>query len=391
MKRFIAICTGVLLTAGLLTGCSGNSSQVEVTTAAAKSGRDLSSMAWQGTVEALSTIDVMPGAGGKITEVTAAEGQHVNTGDVLFRIDNTDAALALAQAKAGYDAAQAAFTSAKKASSQNTSVNPAQIDYQDAENNFDRMQELYDGGVISQSDYEAAKSRMDTARSRLQAAKNGQEGNYSAARAQVDSAKAALDIARKRFDDCDVTSPITGMVTGIHVDPGQTVSAQTAAATVIDDSGEKVEIQVADTDIDQLKDGMPMTVSLQSAGQTLEGTISAISAVCDPKTGMYTVKVRLNTADAAHTAGLIANVRAAENEAVSGSVFIPARCIRNDGSQPFVYVISDGSAVKKTVTTGRKKNAYMEVTEGLSPGDEVALQSSKPLSSGMKVRVLTVQ
>ena len=58
----------------------------------------------------------------------------------------------------------------------------------------------------------------------------------------------------------------------------------------------------------------------------------------------------------------------------------------------YVYVVSsDGSAVKTSVTQGRKKNAYMEITEGLTEGSEVVLQSSKNLDDGMKVRVLTVK
>ena len=56
----------------------------------------------------------------------------------------------------------------------------------------------------------------------------------------MDSAKAALDIAQKRYDDCSVPSPITGMITKINVEIGQTVSPQVTGATVIDDSGQKV-------------------------------------------------------------------------------------------------------------------------------------------------------
>ena len=101
MKKLIGIGACLMLAASLITGCSGNSSQTEVTTAIAKSGRDLSSMVWQGTVEALSTIDIMPEASGKVTEVNASEGQHVEKGDVIFRVDDTNAALSLQQAQAG--------------------------------------------------------------------------------------------------------------------------------------------------------------------------------------------------------------------------------------------------------------------------------------------------
>jgi len=379
-----------MLAASLSTGCSGNSSQTEVTTAIAKSGRDLSSMVWQGTVEALSTIDIMPEASGKVTEVNASEGQHVEKGDVIFQVDDTNAALSLQQAQAGYDAAQAAFNIAKKASEQNTNVAPAEIEYTDAKNNFARMQALYAANAISQVDLETAKSRMDSAEAKLQAARNGQDGNYDSAKAQMDSAKAALDIARKKYDDCTVTSPIAGMITKINVETGQTVSPQLAGATVMDDSGEKVEIQVADTDIDQLAEGMPMDVSLQSAGKTCSGSISEISAVCDAKTGMYTVKIRLDDKDSLHYTGLMADVRASVNEP-SASVYIPSKCIFSDDNGDYVYVVSGDQAAKMPVTKGRKKNAYMEITQGLTQGNEVILQSSQALEDGMKVRVLTVK
>lgn len=379
-----------MLAASLSTGCSGNSSQTEVTTAIAKSGRDLSSMVWQGTVEALSTIDIMPEASGKVTEVNASEGQHVEKGDVIFQVDDTNAALSLQQAQAGYDAAQAAFNIAKKASEQNTNVAPAEIEYTDAKNNFARMQALYAANAISQVDLETAKSRMDSAEAKLQAARNGQDGNYDSAKAQMDSAKAALDIARKKYDDCTVTSPIAGMITKINVETGQTVSPQLTGATVMDDSGEKVEIQVADTDIDQLAEGMPMDVSLQSAGKTCSGSISEISAVCDPKTGMYTVKIRLDDKDSLRYTGLMADVRASVNEP-SASVYIPSKCIFSDDNGDYVYVVSGDQAAKTPVTKGRKKNAYMEITQGLTQGNEVILQSSQSLEDGMKVRVLTVK
>ena len=58
---------------------------------------------------------------------------------------------------------------------------------------------------------------------------------------------------------------------------------------------------------------------------------------------------------------------------------------------PILYVVSGNQAAKMPVTKGRKKNAYMEITQGLTQGNEVILQSSQSLEDGMKVRVLTVK
>ena len=390
MKKIFTGFMAVAILLGSLTGCGAENQQTEVTVAVAKSGKDLSTMVWQGTVEALSSVDVMPNGSGKILEIPVKEGDHVSSGDVLFQVDDQDARLQLEQAKAGYQAAEAAFKNAEKANQQNTGVRPAEIAFNTARDNFSRMQVLYEGGAVSQAEYEGAKAQMDTAAVQLQAATNGQAGNYEVTKAQLDSAKASLDIVQKKFDDCKVTSPISGMVTNVYVEIGQMVSPQIKSMTVIDDSGKKVKIQVADMDIDQLKTGMDMRVSLQPLGESCQGTISEISAVTNASTGMFTVTVQLEEASKVSYIGLTADLRVSDNKENS-SVYIPAKCIQSDDSGAFVYKVSDGSAVRTAITEGRKKNAYYEVSQGLSEGDEVVMQSSSPLEDGKQVHVLTVK
>lgn len=390
MKKLITGFMMMALLSGLLTGCGAPARQTEVTVAAAKAGKDLSTMVWQGTVEALSSIDVMPNSSGKIMEIPVKEGDHVEAGAVLFRVDDQDARLQLAQAKASYQAAEVSFANAEKASRENTGVKPAEIAFNTARDNFSRIQALYASGDVSQVDYENARAQMDSASVQLQAARNGQSGNYDAAKAQLDGARAALDIVQKRYDDCSVTSPITGMVTNIYIEVGQMVSPQVKAAAVIDDSGRKVKIQVADLDIDQISLGTEMNVSLQTLGESCKGSISGISSVSDPSTGMFTVTVTLEEASRVSYIGLTADLRVADGKE-SSSVYVPAKCIQSDESGAFVYKVADGTVVKTAVIQGKKKNAYMEVTEGLAAGDEVVMQSSNELTDGEKVKVLTVK
>lgn len=388
-KLFTGFMTMAILSS-LLTGCAAENKQTEVTVAVAKSEKNLSNMVWQGTVEALSRVDVMPNSNGKIVAIPVKEGDHVNAGDALFQVDDQDLKLQLEQAKAAFRGAEAGFKNAEKANQQNTGVKPAEIAYNTARDNFNRVETLYAGGAVSQAEYEGAKAQMDTASVQLQAARNGQTGSYDVAKAQMDSAKAALDIVQKKYQDCTVTSPISGMITNVYVEVGQMVSPQVKAMTVIDDSGKKVEIQVADLDIDQLKTGMPMKVSLQPLGESCQGTISEMSSVSNASTGMFTVTVSLEPESKVSYIGLTADVRVSDNKENNG-VYIPAKCIQSDDSGTFVYKVSDGSVTKTGITQGRKKNAYLEVLEGLAEGDEVVMQSSRPLEDGEKVQVLTVK
>ena len=390
MKKIAAVLMVTAIISSALFGCSGAGKQTEVTVAAAKEGKDLSAMVWQGTVEALSSVDIIPVASGRVIQILAKEGDHVEAGAPLFQIDNQDASLQLEQAKAGRQAAQASYDSALKANQLNTVVKPAQISFNTASDNFNRIKVLFESGDISQADYEAAKAQMDVAQVQLQAAQNSQTTSCEVTKAQLDSAVAALNIAQKRYDDCMVASPIKGLVTKISVEAGQTVSPQIKAATVIDDSGKKVEIKVADMDIDQIKIGTEVEVNLQTLGENLKGSISDISAVSDSSTGMFPVTVSLGEGSTNNAIGLMADIRLAGNKE-ENSVYIPAKSVQTDDSGAYVYRVSESSVVKTSVTLGKKKNAYIEVTKGLSTGDLVVLQSSTPLTDGEKVSILTVK
>lgn len=387
MKRIIT--TGVLITM-LLTGCSAANNRTEVTVAVAKSEKDLSSVIWQGIVEPLSRIDVMPNGSGKVLEIPVKEGDRVGEGDVLFTIDNENANLQLEQAKANYHVAEVAFVNAEKASNENTGVAPAEIAYTTARNNFNRIQVLYANGDIAQADYEGAKAQMDSAQAQLQGARNGQSGNYEAAKAQLDGAKAAIDLLQKQYDDCVVTSPIEGIITNVHISAGQMVSPQLNAVTVIDDSSKKVDIQVADLDILQLSAGTLMNVNLPTFYENCQGTISEISAVSDNTTGMFTVRIDLDDNSKVSYIGLQANVQLADSEKGT-SVYVPAKCVKEEGEEIFVYTIENGIAEKTQIVTGKRKNAYLEVVEGLTEGDVVVMQSSSTLADGAAVHVLSVK
>ncbi len=390
MKKITAVLMVTAMLSSALAGCAGVGKQTEVTVAAAKEGKDLSAMVWQGTVEALSSVDIIPVASGKVTQILAKEGDHVEAGAPLFQIDNQDASLQLEQAKASFQSAQASYDSAQKANQLNSVVKPAQITFTTASNNFNRIKVLYESGDVSQADYEAAKAQVDVAQVQLQAAQNSQTTTTEVTKAQLESARATLNIAQKRYDDCMVSSPIKGLVTKINVEAGQTVSPQIKAATVIDDSGKKVEIKVADMDIDQVKAGTEVQVNLQTLGENLKGSISDISAVSDSSTGMFLVTVTLGEESTNSAIGLMADIRLSDNKEEK-SVYIPAKSVQTDDTGSYVYKAADTSAVKVPVTLGKKKNAYIEVTQGLSTGDLVILQSSKPLTDGEKISILTVK
>lgn len=391
MRRMLAAVALGMAAVFALAGCGAQTEETVVTVAAAKAGKDLSELSWQGVVAPKSSVAILPQSSGRVTGVLVSEGQMVSEGDVLFTVDDSTAKLSRDQAKAACEAAQVQLASAEKVQTENLSVGAAQVELSDAQTALARVQALYDAGDVSTADYESAKSRLERAQTSLAAAQNTQQSTYEAAKAQAESAQAALALAEKQLENCTVTAPISGLVTGVSIELGQTVSPQVQALALLDVSTLETSISVADTDIDLFSVGMPMQLSMQTAGEEAAGSVSEISAVSDAKTGMYTVKVALAEGAPLADIGRIADVRAAENTE-GGAVYVPAKSVQSAEDGSYYVFVADGAKVAQTpISVGRRKNAYLEITEGLSEGAQVVVQSSRTLTDGMQVRVLQMQ
>gem|GEM_PF-526889 len=390
MKKIILyfLCfTLICLICMLCAGCDSPEEFIQVTTAIAKPGADLANLTWHGTIEALRIVEVSPNAGGKIDSILAVEGQTVRQGDALFMLDSADLQLQLKQAQAAQHTAQVAAANAAAAYRENTLVLPAQIARDDARENYLRLKTLYEASAVSEVEMNNAASRLETAEAQLNAAQINQKSNYENSQAQLSGAQVAVEIATKKISDCTVTAPIDGLVAKINVETGAFVSLQSQLLTLIDDSGLQVNIQVLETDIEQIEPGMVMDIQVQVLGETFAGTVKRIEPFGNARTGMFEVSVLLQETAKPPRLGLTADVRVSGIKPAS-TVFVPETAIIAEGDQIWVFVVENGSVYKRDVSIVNKKNAYLEV-EGLSAGAEVVVNKSATLTDGVKVQVIT--
>lgn len=389
MKKAAIYAPVFLLLAGLFAGCGAvtPTPDIEVITALAKPAGSLSSLVWRGSVEALQTVEVSPNSPGKVQSIQVQEGQQVKAGELLFSLDDSDLRLQVNQGTAALHSAEAAFSAAAASQAADSLVRPAQIARDDAKASYERLKVLYEAQAIPENDLNTAKSRWETAEAQLRAAEINQKSAYDSAKAQVDNAGAALAIMEKKLADCAVFSPIDGLVTQIHTEVGAYATAQAPAVTVIDGSGLEVVVQVPEGDIGQLAPGLALQVQIQAVGETYTGAVKKIGPVSDRKTGMFEVKVALPQEVDWSRLGFTTDVRIAEGGA-AGSVYVPAKSVTMEGNESWVYLVKDGSVSRRQVTLGEKRNAYLQITAGLSYGDEVVVQSSGGLQDGDKVRVI---
>ncbi|MDR3242661.1 MAG: efflux RND transporter periplasmic adaptor subunit [Clostridiales Family XIII bacterium] len=270
--------------------------------------------AYSSTVEAGKMVRIAPDIAGKIASVRVTLGQKVKKGDVLLTLETADAALQLNQAAAGYQAAQVVYENSRSVLSEQSSVIPAQVAYDEAAKNYERMQTLYSEGAVPQMELDGAKAKMESSEAQLNAASTQAQNSTDTARAQLNSAKAALDIARQRLAYCSVKAPIDAEVLEVNAHTGDMASQQSALITLIDAGKILLRINVTESHIGKIAVGTPAEILLLTTENVIAGNVSNIAPGMDPITGMFEVEVSADNAAGLAETGMAAEVRLPEAE-----------------------------------------------------------------------------
>jgi len=204
--------------------------------------------------------------GGEIVQVFVGEGDNVEAGDLLFRIDPEPYRLQIQQADAAIAQAQARVTELSNSSDlSGTDIEAAQADIDFAVANFQRKDELYARGFLSKAEHDAAQHAVDQARAQLQQARArrqaaqarlatgsaipGENPQIAAARAQ----KAVAELALARSE---VRAPAAGRVAQAErLQPGQQLVQGLPVLTIVEDGSSYVEANFKETDLDEMEVG----------------------------------------------------------------------------------------------------------------------------------------
>ncbi len=389
-----------------------------------------------GSVVAKGQSDLSFDQAGTVVELLVSEGQHVEAGQILARLDDTNeqfnvqqaqfavqAAQAVldkllepvdprdvANADANVKAAQAAYSAKAGAVSPDT-IKTYQLQYQQAQAAASSAdyQRADAGGQYAQDDpnYQKAVAQVgiaqnnaEIARLRLQQITAGSSvlsatANISLAQAKLEQIKAGtkdVDIAdaqvqlaiaqlqlaqaQHRLDRIRLIAPFAGTVTTVNAKQGEAISG--VVLTLTDDSQFYVDVQVDETDIGKIRLVQSVEMTLDALpGVPLTGTVQRIDQIADTITSVitYPVRVRLDKTAAPIKATMTANAIFIVNNLVN-VVRIPNEYIkqnRSTGQTTVNLVNADGTYTEIAVKTGVQGTEYTEVIEGLNEGDTVAL------------------
>ena len=307
---------------------------------------------------------------GTLTAVLIEEGDHVEKGQVLARLDDSGYKALLDAAKAQADAADAQV---------------AQVQAQLTQGMHDaaRLDALVGRGLVSKQSAEQARSQVDTLRAQL-----------NAQRQQARAAEAQAALAQVNFDCCVVRAPFSGVVTTKDAQVGEIISplsagggfTRTGVGTIVDMDSLEIDVDVNEAYIGRVKPGMTADAVLDAYPDwTIPAHVIAIVPTADRGKATIKVRVALEKKDARVVPDMGVRVSFLEEQQksmastnVPQGVLVPASAIVQRDGRSTVFVL-DGKQVRQRVVMPATQSYGVVLSPSAELHDGSAVQSKKSL------------
>lgn len=367
-----------------------------------------------GSLIADETSDIAPKVAGKVVDVSANVGQYISQGTVIAKIDDKDARLRLAEAKASVTQAIAGVrqAEARLGLSPNGTFNATTIpevraananyeqtlaELRQAEANEKRYRNLVETGDTPMITYEQFRTTRDTARARVNAAKQQLDAAVNTARqsnqaivsaqASVEAARTQVGTAEQAITDTIVRAPFSGYISNRSVAVGEFVTSSTPIATILRVNPIKIQIQISEADVPFVAIGRGVAVEVDAyKDRKFAGTVIAVNPALDITSRSAIVEATIQNNDNALRTGMFATAQITR-EGGSTGVFVPKTAVLNDQStQAFrVFVIQEGIAKLRTVQLGTEEGDAIRILTGVNAEEVVATSNLQQLYEGAQV------
>lgn len=307
-----------------------------------------------GKIEAENSANVSTRMMGYVTKVHVKVGQKVGAGQLLVSINNTDLQAKKAQVDASILQATAGYNNAKK--------------------DYDRFVALFNQQSASQKE-------LDDMTARFEMAKAGLEG-----------AKQMRNEIMAQFNYANITAPFSGTITNTFIKEGDMANPGMPLVSVEGVSKLQVTAMVSESDISNIKNGMPVNVIIKSINKKVSGKVSEVSVSAKNTGGQYLVKVTLDKTENDILSGMFVNVqfpieKQTETTSKNEQVLVPETALVRQGQLTGVYTIANNTAILRWVRIGKTYGDKVEVLSGLNAAEPYIVSSEGKLFNGAKVSV----
>src|SRR5688572_4472735 len=321
-----------------------------------------------GTLAAEQEIVLGLKVAGRISELPVDLGSSVQKGDVIARLDTTDFALRMRQSEAALQQARVRLglpptgTSEDVNLEQTSFVREARAQMDSTKARLDRIAQLAEKGLISKADLDAVSGSYKV--SEAQYADALDEGrNRQGVLAQR---RSELEIARQQFDDAVLYAPIGGSIRQRHANVGQYLAAGAPVVTLVQMNPLRLRTEVPERDAQHIRVGMMVRVAVDGATGTHQGRVVRLSPAIDEANRTLLVETEVSNTGHSLRPGAFARAEIVASSSQK-ALMVPAAAVVTFAGIDRVFIVQDGKALEKRVSTGRHTEAGVEILEGISP------------------------
>ncbi len=287
-----------------------------------------------GSLRSNESVVLRPETAGRISSINFKDGSAVGKGSLLVGLDAAMQSAEFDQAKANLGLAQT---------------------------NLKRSRELFEKKFVSQQALDNAEAALKVQ-------------------------DAALALAQAKLEKTRIKAPFSGVVGIRNVSVGDYVKEGQELINLEDINTLKIDFRLPESYLGQLKPGQTLEVSTDAMpGQKFEAVLDAINPLVDTGGRAISIRAHLSNADAKLRPGMFVRVRLLFEQR-SNVLLIPEQAIVPDTKTPFVFRVVEGKAVRTPVKTGLRRNAQVEIAEGLRAGEEVVTAGQMKLRDGAAVK-----
>ena len=281
------------------------------------------------------SLEVVSEIRGKVVNKKVIEGRHVNKGDVLAVIDQSDYQNAYDSALASYDSAQATQK---------------------------RLIALVKKNFVTQSQLDDAV-------------------------AQVKTSMADLENAKLNLSRCTIVSPMEGIVDRIHIETGSFLSSGDPVALILQIDKLKIEVGIPESDVDAVRKLKTFDMKIDALdGKTYTGVYHYLHKTSDSMARLYNLEIRVDNTDGQILPDMFVRVKIIKKQDPQG-LAVPMYSLVNLNKDIGVYVEKDGIVRFRPVRIGFQDGWKTQIPEGLEPGEKVVVVGHRIIEDGERVNV----
>lgn len=337
---------GIVFTAFLLAACQSgehgsgtkedDAAAIPVEIATATRGDILAIYSGTAPIEAFQDATVIAKVGGEVREILVEEGDDVQSGDVLARLDGDRLRLEAEQADAN--------------------LRKLKRDYQ-------RNVDLRDRGLISAGDFEKIQYEME-------------------------ALQATFDLASLELGYTNIRAPIDGVVSDRFIKVGNTIEINTPAFHVTSLEPLISYLHVPEREFRRIEAGQEATISVDARpGETYTAKVSRVSPVVDPGTGTFKITIEVSDPTRRLKPGMFGRISIVY-DMHRNAIQIPRGAILDEAGQSAVFVVDGDVAERRVIRTGYIEGGRVEVLDGLDETERFVNVGQTSLKNGSKVSII---